>query len=76
MRVDWCVSSWFRIKNTHCHFENPQRPTLLVTLSISRLSNTKCCDRGWPIFFLFFLGVLWAPYHRASHETKTLVIML
>jgi len=20
MRVDWCVSSWFRIKNTHSHF--------------------------------------------------------
>ena len=19
MRVDWCVSSWFRIKNTHSH---------------------------------------------------------
>ena len=19
MRVDWCVSSWFRIKNTHTH---------------------------------------------------------
>ena len=38
-------------------FENPQRPTLLVTLSISRLANTKCCDRGWPIsFFLSFLG--------------------
>ena len=21
MRVDWCVSSWFRIKNTHSHTE-------------------------------------------------------
>ena len=39
------------------NFENPQRPTLLVTLSISRLSNTKCCDRGSPISFLLsFLG--------------------
>ena len=38
-------------------FENPQRPTLLVTLSISRLANTKCCDRRWPISFSFlFLG--------------------
>ena len=38
-------------------FENPQRPTLLVTLSISRLANTKCCDRGSPIsFFLSFFG--------------------
>ena len=38
-------------------FENPQRPSLLVTLSISRLSNTKCCDRGSPISFSFlFLG--------------------
>ena len=38
-------------------FENPPRPTLLVTLSISRLSNTKCCDRGWPISFFFpFFG--------------------
>ena len=24
MRVDWCVSSWFRIKNTHSH--NPRVP--------------------------------------------------
>ena len=38
-------------------FENPQRPTLLVTLSISRLSNTKCCDRESPFLFYFlFLG--------------------
>ena len=38
-------------------FENPQRPTLLVTLSISRLSNMKCCDRECPIsFFLSFFG--------------------
>ena len=30
---------------------------LLVTLSISRLANTKCCDREWPISFFFsFLG--------------------
>ena len=36
---------------------NPQRPSLLVTLSISRLSNTKCCDRGSPISFSFlFFG--------------------
>ena len=39
-------------------FENPQRPSLLVTsdknsvtISISRLYNTTCCDRGLPIFF-------------------------
>ena len=38
-------------------FENPQRPSLLFTISISRLSNTKCCDRGWPTsFFLSFLA--------------------
>ena len=38
-------------------FENPQRPTLLVTLSISRLANTKSCDRERPICFLFpFFG--------------------
>ena len=38
-------------------FENPQRPSLLVTISISRLHNTTCCDQGWPIsFFLSFLG--------------------
>ena len=31
--------------------------TLLVTLSISRLANMKCCDRGWPIsFFISFWG--------------------
>ena len=23
MRVDWCVSSWFRIKNTHSHTHAP-----------------------------------------------------
>ena len=26
MRVDWCVSSWFRIKNTHSHTPPPPRP--------------------------------------------------
>ena len=25
MRVDWCVSSWFRIKNTHSLTHNVQR---------------------------------------------------
>ena len=25
MRVDWCVSSWFRIKNTHSHTRLPRR---------------------------------------------------
>ena len=27
MRVDWCVSSWFRIKNTHSHL----RPSRAAT---------------------------------------------
>ena len=26
MRVDWCVSSWFRIKNTHSHADHGLRP--------------------------------------------------
>ena len=50
-------------------FENPQRPSLLVTLSISRLANTKCCDREWPISFFFsFLGpvgTLWLRYYSS-----------
>ena len=25
MRVDWCVSSWFRINNTHSHADEAQR---------------------------------------------------
>ena len=39
MRVDWCVSSWFRIKNTH---------SLTHTLEVSRLDILRprwvvCC---------------------------------
>ena len=33
MRVDWCVSSWFRIKNTHSHTQRGVwQPTLAVCL--------------------------------------------
>ena len=35
----------------------PMLVTISINLSISRLSNKKCCDRGWPIsFFLSFFG--------------------
>ena len=36
MRVDWCVSSWFRIKNTHSHTKRrggPPRPSCETTAS-------------------------------------------
>jgi len=48
MRVDWCVSSWFRIKNTH---------------SLTHLSLKSLCGGGVPsshpslglsVFFLSF----------------------
>ena len=31
MRVDWCVSSWFRIKNTHSHATTPAGRESLLT---------------------------------------------
>ena len=37
MRVDWCVSSWFRIKNTHSH-------TREGDLSLSQ-EKPQCADR-------------------------------
>ena len=41
----------------------PSVPPFLVTLSTSRLSNTKCCDRSRPFLFSFlFLGPVAAPY--------------
>ena len=32
MRVDWCVSSWFRIKNTHSLTHESWGPPLLQTI--------------------------------------------
>ena len=40
MRVDWCVSSWFRIKNTH---SLTQQSTLASHVSPCRLSVFVCC---------------------------------
>ena len=33
MRVDWCVSSWFRIKNTHSHRRSRQRTVVVSDVS-------------------------------------------
>ena len=33
MRVDWCVSSWFRIKNTHSHTAI-QHPATFVAVAL------------------------------------------
>ena len=49
---------WIRPFQGHT-FENPQPPSLLVTISISRLSNTKCCDGACPISFSFLFWALW-----------------
>ena len=48
MRVDWCVSSWFRIKNTHSHTEAavvPRSVRLLRSLTLRTLSLTLVCSR-------------------------------
>ena len=56
MRVDWCVSSWFRIKNTHSltHLvlvldEDILWPVQVGTLSFSHPSF------GVPVLFIYIL---------------------
>ena len=43
MRVDWCVSSWFRIKNTHSltHCVSVCRST---SVSSSSVSPVRICE--------------------------------
>ena len=36
MRVDWCVSSWFRIKNTHSLTTHSREETLFTALFFRR----------------------------------------
>ena len=63
MRVDWCVSSWFRIKNTH---------SLTLTALQETLSKKNSPLAHWPSshplgclfsFFSFFL-------RRAARQRK------
>ena len=45
MRVDWCVSSWFRIKNTHSHSHGGRLPRSTRRLA-GRLSGPARPLRG------------------------------
>ena len=45
MRVDWCVSSWFRIKNTHL--------SCLNTHSLTRPLNRGLADVVLLVSFLY-----------------------
>ena len=41
MRVDWCVSSWFRIKNTHSHWDTECLVSLCVSVCRSRVPSSS-----------------------------------
>ena len=46
MRVDWCVSSWFRIKNTHSH--KGQLRALTVGRQKTRLRGSRHTNPRYP----------------------------
>ena len=46
MRVDWCVSSWFRIKNTHSHTHTePGEPSREPPGSVRLVADKKKTSR-------------------------------
>jgi len=53
MRVDWCVSSWFRIKNTHSHSRHARPPcaTFSARSRASRYGDTAQQRRSTVFYF-------------------------
>ena len=54
MRVDWCVSSWFRIKNTHSLTHTPRGNVPLPLAFANPAKVGTCCPRPSPNLALPF----------------------
>ena len=57
MRVDWCVSSWFRIKNTHSltHSHTVLMPMHVCPLLVAVASDVEERSVYDPVFVLFLV---------------------
>ena len=47
MRVDWCVSSWFRIKNTHSLTHSPFAASPPFPFPLRAVGSSIHLQRGW-----------------------------
>ena len=79
MRVDWCVSSWFRIKNTHSLTHVTDYATVSLAEQWCAVSREGCRREGrgylFPPLLLTCFGINghdleWSPSPRQAHDDR------